>query len=167
MEDRYLIPDSIDPEKVTIFSIMDKWEMERRPRYDLDRFAEAFGLTFNQNSNQFMQIFGYKVATIEEMEGCAGVDVGGYHFYCWKSPALVKGRLLLTDGVNQQFSEESFRETIGWGFHTSRYYPHAVEEAMYVTHREALKQAQTISQTTGREIVEIMPPLYIIPFRIL
>ena len=63
------------------------------------------------------------------------------------------GKLLLTDGTDL---EKKGTEFIGWGYHSSRYYPYAIEQAMYSTYKEALNEVKKIQAETNMPMAEIM-----------
>jgi hypothetical protein len=158
MDRRFLVPDNINPEVPTLFAIVDVFAMENRKPWDRYRFAEAFGTAFKNSQ----QIFGYKVASIGEMTEAPNhttlKDFGGYYYFCFKTLHHPTDKPLLTDGLD--IAEQKV-ERIGWGFHSSRYYPYAIEQAMWSTYDECLKETKRIAERAGIPHAEIMHPEFL------
>jgi hypothetical protein len=137
MNGRFLVPDNIDPEVPTLFAIVDGWRMASRQPWDRYGFAEAWGAAFKN----IQQIFGYKVASIGEMTDAPNhttlEDFGGYYYFCFKTLQHPTDKLLLTEGSDIEAQKV---ERIGWGHHSSRYYPYAIKQAMWSAYDECLKE---------------------------
>jgi hypothetical protein len=155
MNDRFLVPDNIDPNTPTLFAVVDIIAMNRRPLYDTYRFAEAWGVAFKN----MQQIFGFRVASIPQMIDAPNQttlkDFGGYYYYCFKTQTHPTDKLLLTDGRE---TEDGKIVRIGWGYHGSRYYPYAFKQAMWSAYGECLKVTLEIERREHILHLEVMHP---------
>ena len=156
---RFIIPHGINEKELCLFSIIDLHETRGRGESDLSWRAQQFGVSWNEDHSRFTQIFGYRVATMSEMERIGarqGKDEGGYYYVCYKLPLQQNKREFLCD---------SGLELLGWTHYSSRYMPCAKDEAMTVTYHLArdfgLKTRERLSKT-----LEIVIPERDITFEI-
>lgn len=153
--------DDITGDPPTLFAIMDQAAMHAK-QYPFQLWQESagFGLAWKEkeDSRLFTQAFGYKVATISEMEWDPEKDVGGYYFYCFKTPPFAQDTLMLKDETMKPSRDNSDPNKImvGWGFHSSRYYPYAIREAMYCSYFNCRQEGKKIAKRLDKELVEIM-----------
>lgn len=150
----YILPERehLDDSKINLFGAMQRIPVRIAM---ISHMARFFGLFYKEREAEIWQIFGYRVASATEMEDCGqGEDVGGYHFYVFKStPKIEGGRLLLGDGSPETRQKS---DILGWGFHTSRFYVYALQEAMTRAYFACRMEAEAIRDRTGKDIVELL-----------
>jgi hypothetical protein len=161
---RYLIPENIDREKVTVFSILDEYALSAYEYpYQQDEHAIGFGYTYPEGSrSQLMtQLFGYRLAEIYEMESTMGKNSWGFHYCIFKSKIFpLDPRVLISSSpdIEEKLFEESGAEVIGYGFHSSAYHYHANQECLSVAHKICLANAREIADKRSLSLVEMMHP---------
>jgi len=161
---RYSCPE-LDPNKITLFTIIDLWEIQNKFPYEQDEHANGFALAYPENSCSLVKTFGFKVASIPEMEALLGRESGGYYFYCFKTKPrpinaeLLDSQRLLGDGSFTKPSDEAvLGEIIGWGWNPAMHYPLVVDQAKYFTYKECREEAEKTAKEMSLVLTEIMHP---------
>jgi hypothetical protein len=159
---RYSCPE-LDPNKITLFTIIDLWETQNKFPYEQEEHANGFALAYHENSCSLVKTFGFRVASIPEMEKFLGKHSSGYYFYCFKTKPrpinveLLDSQRLLGDGSSAKSSDEAvLAEIIGWGFNECLHLPFAIEQAKYCAYRECRQEAEAMADKTGLPLVEFI-----------
>ena len=157
-DNRFVLPENISKDKVCLFPIIDLNHLERRMGAGILDWAarpQGFGVSWDENAANFLQVFSYQVASPEDMQRIFKTkenDPGGYYYLCNKSVLYSRDRKFLPKGVL-----EPTVEILGWGYHSSRYLPYAEAEAAAVICQIAEEFGHQLSQRVGREFEAVLP----------
>lgn len=153
---RFVISDNIKDrkEEVCVFSIVDLEDLEQRvldTMTDHEARAQGFGVAWAENNADFLQTFGYRVASIREMEKLDVINEKnnqGFYFICYKSPLHSISRKFIPENTLEYRAE-----LLGWRKHNSIYLPNACREAMVATYKLAIQFGEETAQRLGTRCV--------------
>ncbi len=157
-EERFVLPQGMNGDKVFLFPVIDLQDLKRRMSQtttDWDARPKGFGVSWGDKGANFLQVFGYTVASSGQMERIfedPQRDPGGYFYVINKSRLFSRDRKFLPA---QLFSPEV--EVLGWEYHSSRYLPYAEVEAAAVTCQVAEEFGLELSERIGKEFEAVLP----------
>lgn len=156
---RFSIPADLSCDKIVLFDFVDVSNLAyRRVSTLTDHLvrADGFGIKWEEADREFLQLFGYRVASVDEMNAKVNDGGGGFDYFCFKINPTSQGEEILSLPSPDQISREhSSAEIIGFGrANRIMHYPSACREAMYMTYKEARFFGEEVSERVGLELFE-------------